>query len=1687
MQRVSRPVAPTLPPSSQASRRASVANHVQKHPVGKGGTVPRPNHRSLPLMLKWIFAFFIFCIRIGEATNPGPILGTTNPCGALGKGELYTQLPGEEQDSQVWGIAESHLTTPGLNRFRQELKHQGKQWKVAHGAPAPPLTQSIGTIGGKAAGVAILSNCPIRTLTTDWDNDTWKTARTVACAVHIQSAWLKIGCFYGYARDAHTKATKEKTDKLLATLTDRIVLQARGLRAIVGDFNATTEDLAQFQTWKEHGFRELQEIAMSRWGQQIETTCKGTSTKDHVWVSAELAQRLESVHVDSTVFPDHAIVFGKFAAFGSFIPAPIWYKPHKIPWKDIPRDYQWPEIGIQGNSIPEIFSGMEDQVDMALRTAGKNGLLGCQKGRGQTVKPKIIRHEIPPVRPSRKAEYQIQYHGESHQHVKWVRQLRRLQSLCKLLKCPRENPHTIAHKRDLWNAIRGAPGFPGGFPKMWINRIHVIPQAPMHLPKRVPTEEEADHIFTAFQVEFQALESALNKHRKDRAKSRRVDDPNVIYQDVSNQRALPVQTVVLKTHATVTEVRDDGATIIYEPHVFKVDQEVHTHQGHLLTKEHQPGVLSLSQEAAIEVGDALLQSTMHGSSAEVFQAFIDLWEPMWTKHANCHPTRWDTFASKLIEYAPKVTIPMTIVPITSCEWKDNVRAKKASTATGPDGVSREDLLEMPGHLTDQLVERINLIDQGFSEWPTAAMVGHITAVEKRENAMGPQDYRPITVLTTTYRTWSSIRAKQCLTFLDAHAPSGLKGNRPGHDTSSIWWQIAQEIEAAHHANQPLSGFVTDVCKCFNNLARPVVFASAIHFGLPIGFVKTWHRAIGKIQRHFIVDGKCSDPVFACTGYPEGDPLSVVAMVLVNFSMHIMVEQMVQPIKTISFVDNWEVRSSDVKATCDAFQYMQEYADMIDVTLDVAKTSFWAVCPQDRAYLRENHKDVVNHIRDLGGQLNFTRRFSNQTIRARLAKIKSFWSMLSRSCAPQEHKLRAICTVAWPRCLHAVSTVALGIDHITKLRAAIMTSMKWDKKGASSVLQCLQMPPNCDPQYYILAQTIMMFRQFCVPDQMFPVLTALVLSPPKHFDPGPAGVFLSRLHQLNWRWDHGGWIHDHENITWHILDAPIQLIKSRLQHAWAKMLGSQMSTRQEFEGLGMVDVHTTLSTMKAFPADSQGLLRTTRNGTFYTRNKQIHAGKVPSKICPFCTSEDSVKHRVWECEAFQLLRTLPDSTVRYLEHQPPCTTLHGWMVEDGCDQRFRQALQGIPDLTGTFQDTPALPEVLHLFTDGGCLQPTVPQLRLGTWSVSVATLSEGKEPEFVPVAAGGTPGLFQTTLRAEITAAISAFRFGLWKKKQFYIWTDNQTVFDRIVKFAQKESRSPSNKRNDHDLWSQLHFLVQQAQHRQLYQRVVKVFSHQDSKLLSDVVEKWASRGNDHADHQATLAFHHLPSEVQQAWTKFEVSLSRRREVVKQFHSMMMNIAIQSVEAKTVYAQQDQRKWEEAPKPDGEEETISLAGLARVLQPPQVHTLGRCLEPLHAWLVQLTTAGNAVPIWLCSYQLFLHFQATTSTWGFQYDPKTKEWDLADSFVDAEGYNFLKLAGWHMAIIKTYARVMGLECEAKSRMPWGGAFRAWQRCIRVMASPEQFFKVEELFKEVGAHGTKSVTRTLGRFPPMLGRLT
>lgn len=1288
-------------------------------------------------------------VRYGEATNPGPaqsfVLGTFNPTGIVGKCDVIQELPSGEGGA-VWGVTETHMTKVGYKKFQDEMRFKGLHARLIHGAFAEHVSQGIGSYGGKSTGVAILSSTPARAMTNDWDASMFQEARIQSCACRFGDRWLKTGVCYGFAHNPHLPSTIARTDAMLELLTERLVGQSYGYRVIMGDFNHSKNTMPQFAVWRRAGWVELQEYALEKWGIPIKPTCRGVSTIDMVWVSPEMVPLLQEVGVDDSYFAEHSIVFGRFNLPSHHVPVSVWRKPLPLPWDQV--------------EVPHLTTPcVERSVDAHMRAKSDHGLLPQQFGRCCTKEPKLKRFEVTPVRPSQKGTPAVEYHGENYAYTKWVRQLRRLTSLCKCLEVQQPSQMHREHIHQLWISIRGAPGFPHGFPKAWQHRSVKLPGSPAFLPHKAPSLTIARLIMRSFETEFRAFEMLLKTTRQTKAMQRRQQDTSVIFKDVKKEQALPVQTVVLKTMVEVVEIRTKPPSVMYTPPKLDIDEPVFSSQGMLAIQSHQSGCITLATMPEFETGEILMQDRIVADLPQVFEAFRDLWNPIWNRHKDIPMESWRDTISMIRDMPEVTTTQMPVPPLTTDDWMQTIQSKKVHSATGPDGVSRQDLLHLPPEATTQIVQMFRQFEDGSLSWPDCLLMGHITALEKHSAAAHPSEYRPICVLPMMYRTWASHRARQILAWLDMISPKHMVGNRPGHSTMDLWWELVLLVEqAAHFPDSQVCGFVTDVRKCFNTLPRAVIYACARKCGLSESLLKCSFSAVNRIQRCFIVTGSCSTPMTAETGFPEGDPLSVVAMACLNLVMHHELGSCTIGGNIISYVDNWEAICQTPECALQLWQKMQLFTTQVDISLDVQKSYMWASDPLARKRLRQGPLPVKLDARDLGGHAHYSRRNTMYTVRDRIISNQPLWGCIARSVAPVSQKLRLLPAIAWARCFYGVSIVSVGHEHAVQLRGKAMQALKWNQKGANPMIQLsLVEHPKHDPGFHMIWDSLQAFRRRQDHNVSFAVLDQLCAEPSKRIAPGPCIFLLERLHQLGWQWEGDGFIIIHDGTTVDLLTVPKQELGYQASQAWGLHVGSLWTNRDTFQGLQGVDRFFSMQAKHTWTPEKAAILRTALNGTFFTRDKQFHSGKFESKQCQWCDSEDSMFHRYWQCPHFQDLR---DSFTREQRNSimdlEPCTYLHGWFTHTELDHQLAECWHHLPSFTGMFEPIFPSNHDLHLFVDGGCHGPDVPMLKIGTWGVAAADLNQDC---YLPVAQGFVRGRFHTSLRAELTAVIEAVAIG----------------------------------------------------------------------------------------------------------------------------------------------------------------------------------------------------------------------------------------------------------------------------------------------------------------------------------------
>eukprot|EP00438_Fugacium_kawagutii_P016204 Skav224054 [mRNA] locus=scaffold534:331640:336358:- [translate_table: standard] len=1560
----------------------------------------------------------------------------------------------------IWAVSETHLTAPGQTKCRQELKFHKTGMHLQAGAPVPHRSSSITSIGGKQRGVGFVTDCPNRPMSHDWSQDILQEARVHVACFQVGRRHIQGGVIYGHAFDTETTATKQATDILCSHLTSRLLDQSSGLRFIAGDFNQPDGILEHPKLWKERGWIHVQEWAAEHRGIPQRPTCKGVSFADHIYLSPELAEYLVGVSFDNEAFSDHAAL-GALLQFPEDPPMiPLWRQPNSLPWDQIPLPL--PDSEVQ-QAMPDdptqryltILQGFEQQVQQVCQS----NAIPCPSsmlGRGATLEVRWVPEYSQPPLAGRPCDVKPTYHGVNARHAKWLRQLRRMHNFVRIA-AQEPTTNVTNHLQGMWESIRKAAGFSPSFPEWWTQQ-----QFPT-LPVQPPDHAVAKPLYEVFQKYFRTFEQSLQTQRTSEARKRRVDDPQVIFRDLKAEPPQPVQMLLRQGEAQILEVDpDQSAVVTTDCPTWDVEAKVRINGVSRTVIHSTEDKLWLDSIEGVSTGDKVVQETTVGSLVDLFDAFASEWSKRWDRHVNTDPSFWDPIMDFVNNHMPQPT-PMDYGPITYEQWVHCLRRKSCKAATGPDGVSRQDMLNMPRQVVQLLLDVLWDVEQG-GQWPEQAINGIVLALEKQAGARFVQQFRPITLFPLFFRTWGSIRARQVLRHLQPLAPQTCNGNLPGKSAKHVWYSVLLEIELAQAWSRPVAGGVIDLVKAFNTLPRLLVLTTLQRLGVPAEIVGAWGRATNRMTRRFRVRNGTGPPLRSTTGFAEGDALSVCGMLGLNLLMHRWFSCRNRDAVLYTFVDNIEITAPDASSALRAMQSLERFSQLVDVQIDKQKSYVWSTAPWDRQQMRLGEYPVQLWARDMGGHMQYCRMPTNATIASKCAALGPLWTKVARSLAPYKQKIHAIKSKAWPSCMYGIESCHLGAEHFVTMRSGVVRSLQEHLAGASPIAHTsLIEHPMLDPQYYAIQQTVVTFRDQTATEYECDSLFALAHEPSQTCGPkpGPIQVVLARLHQLAWSWSNHTVFLDHKQRPIDVLLCPIQELHQRMRDAWQSRVLGELQHRQTFGGIVHASPYLTTKQLPQLAPADQALMRTALNGTFFTNDVLCHVTSNIGDKCDFCGEVDSQFHRHWECPHFRTCRTLPPDQVPALTTIAPCLANHGWLPEPPSVDELRSLCIQAADETHYHEAVP-VPDHIHMFTDGSCSQPTCILSRVATWGVVLGNIDD---LTFVPVACGQVHGWLQTVLRGELCAAINACRFAYKHQKPATLWTDNHLVFRRIRKFQQRMCVLKRNQK-DADLWG----LLQDEVHRLgSALRVMHVHSHQQETADTTEVDRWIFQGNHMVDHLAGSVLYSRPALLRVHRQVIEDL--RNLELVRQHvHTTILQVGRKAMhEPKPEKRTQRHELNRELVNPP--EVTFSPIDVCQL--PPRYQFAG--MQRILTWFESLLDpqAECVIVSW---FQLNALFEHEMQSEGVRYTKQKKQWGLAHTWRQKP--DFVKRTNFLRTFIKAVQDCGGNHIDSVHLRPQSLVISFWTMNINVRLPTAKLRLSDELLaRDQPTYHTVKALRSYG----------
>ena len=1116
------------------------------------------------------------------------------------------------------------------------------------GAPAPPRVENSDS--GKWTGVLAFADYPLRSLNISWRGEEYNCGRIVAYTAFVNNFPITGATIYGAARSPTFLDPFKITHDILQTATEEIVDGMSGPRFLAGDFNTHAYQMPQSSYWLSMGWRELQIHANETWAYPIRNTCKDATVRDFIWVSPELLALLVDVEVLPHVFPDHAALFGRFRCPSNQKLLRYWHYPQVIPWQHV-QTTSWQETMTQthepfawGDDLTKSFAKWSDSTERSLHgfvsTDDTRLPVGC-RGRGRRDQTRLGKAQLPVMRPARPGEVTASSSLCAMPVQRWYKQLRRLQSLLHGLRNGAVTSGAFSYQTMCWKAIRHSSGFYGGFSQWWPSRKIRLQGSPLQLPTFCPTLEVLECIYFDFKMNYRAFESWNLDKRRKLLKLKKENMGKELFSQLKPDPPASLEVLSTKMEAKIIQIHSQTGKVL-------LSNDLLPHR-HALIAESQvtlnpcdpPVGCSGSHWVHIDgdiipvPGQKLQQTHCLATPALIEEELMKLWLPRWQNEAHLDESTWDRILAFASHYLPRGSFD--VPTLSTDDFGLALRGGSSLKTRGPDGWAPVDFCHMPTCLQEDLITMIQRIEAGQS-WPQQLITGHVTCLEKTSSPQGAADYRPVVLFSLLYRWWGSMRSRRLLADFSRVIDFGAFGFLAGRCCQHITYYLMGAIEHSIRTHEPMSGFLTDIEKCFNSLPRKPLLRVAKHLGISPLVLNGWQSFLADMTRSFNIHRQGGTPCSSTAGLPEGDSLSCLGMLLANYTFHFYLQHFRPTLQALSFVDNLEVTGRSAVDALAGFVTTQVWADMLQLRLDERKTFFWSTSPEERRILGTFGVKVLEAGADLGAAMQYGAKHRNADFTARIDAVSPYWNKLRNMHVSGWHKQLAIKQALLPRALHNISHLVVGQQWFKKLRTRIMRALRFDRAGANPMLRLSYFCDiEVDPGFYVFWHAIRDFKVFALSHPQIRTWWKNYFLGGMGKTYGPFGKLLKMLPLFGWKLDENAQLQILETLVIDLVEIDIKALRLLVEYYWRQHVAHNLVHRNDYGDLQGIDFAASCQTWTPTDRSKRELLHCIQDGTFYLKTTKAHFDNQLTGNCDTCGLEDTLEHRALHCPRYQHIR------------------------------------------------------------------------------------------------------------------------------------------------------------------------------------------------------------------------------------------------------------------------------------------------------------------------------------------------------------------------------------------------------------------------------------------------------------------
>ncbi|KAF1336404.1 Rxlr effector protein, partial [Globisporangium splendens] len=235
-----------------------------------------------------------------------------------------------------------------------------------------------------------------------------------------------------------------------------------------------------------------------------------------------------------------------------------------------------------------------------------------------------------------------------------------------------------------------------------------------------------------------------------------------------------------------------------------------------------------------------------------------------------------------------------MAPITEKEVREAIAALHRHKAGGVDSLNNDFYKDCEDAMVDVLVREFNNIQRG-APMPRSFGQGIVIPLRKKGDSPNPLDYRPITLLTTTYKLFAKVlatRLQDILLWIIGEEQQGFVRDRLMENAILI---MQAALDKAYHSST--EGFddapgivMLDFMKAYDTLDRDFLYLVLSKFGFGRQFVDLVRRMHSDTTAQYLVNGELSREWEVKSGIRQGCPLAPLLFIVAAEILALAVQQ-----------------------------------------------------------------------------------------------------------------------------------------------------------------------------------------------------------------------------------------------------------------------------------------------------------------------------------------------------------------------------------------------------------------------------------------------------------------------------------------------------------------------------------------------------------------------------------------------------------------------------------------------------------------------------------------------------------------------------------------------------------------------------------------------------------------------------